>query len=487
MIVNGDAGRIPLTDGFVHTVCTSPPYWSLRRYSGEQERDWPEVCYAPMPGLGELAIEPMWCALGLEPTVEAYIGHMVLVFRDVYRVLRTDGVAWCVIGDSYASKPQLDNFADSKAPRRTPDNRCRTSAINAGDLVMIPHRLALALQADGWTVRNDVVWGKTNPMPESIAGWRWQRHRVKAGRREATQYKPAGWDTREQSHDELVGRYDDRQYEAEWSDCPGCDKCEANDGYVLRRGSWRHTRAHEVVLMLTKGMGYFSDQEKVRETTTGNAHSRGNGLHPKSHQPGEGIKQNSSFSAAVKETVSARNPRSVLTVSSEPYSGSHYACYPRALIAPLIRATCPAKCCPVCGAGWAPVVEKSPSSWEDRKRAGCVSGIGGSIKIQKQHGATYDFDNRAGGFGTPSQTSILGHRPSCECGVTDHIPGLVFDPFLGSGTTGAVAKELSLRWIGLDLAHEYLDLQAKVRTRTGAPSDALDGLPMFAGDNGHQR
>ena len=106
MILNGDAGRIPLRDGEIHCVVTSPPYWSLRKYAGEQERDWGEVRYSPVAGLGEVVVGEMRCALGLEGTVEAYIGHLVAVFREVRRVLRADGVAWVVMGDSYASTAQ---------------------------------------------------------------------------------------------------------------------------------------------------------------------------------------------------------------------------------------------------------------------------------------------------------------------------------------------------------------------------------------------
>ena len=89
---------------------------------------------------------------------------------------------------------------------------------------------------------------------------------------------------------------------------------------------------------------------------------------------------------------------------------------------------------------------------------------------------------------------FLGYRPSCECWPTTDendnatwLPGIVFDPFLGSGTVGMVARELGLRWVGLDLAHEYLDQQAKIRTKTGQPSNALDGLPMFADATGDIR
>jgi len=195
-IAASSAHQIPLPDETVHTVVTSPPYYSLRKYAGEQEIEWPAVSYAPMPGLGPVEIPAMTSALGLEPTPEAYIGHLVLCFREVRRVLRDDGVAWCVIGDDYKD----------------------------GQLQMTPHRLALALQGDGWTCRNDVVWAKKSPMPESVSGWRFQ------------------------------------------------------DG-KLRRGSWRHTRAHEFVLMLTKGMAYFCDQEKVREAIQPESYKRFDSAH----------------------------------------------------------------------------------------------------------------------------------------------------------------------------------------------------------------
>ena len=179
-------------------------------------------------------------------------------------------------------------------------------------------------------------------------------------------------------------------------------------------------------------------------------------------------------------------------------------CFPRALIASLIRATCPAKCCPVCGAGWAPVVEQLGET--NRQKA---NQLGFSKKNPLQQGI-----NCAGGHGDGSNriVNVLGYRPSCECnadylyGETRQgrgwfdavdiaalrkvekiegctiapVPGIVLDPFLGSGTTLAVAKELGLRGIGLDLSHEYLDQQAKIRVGIGAPSNALDGLPMFA-------
>lgn len=128
-----------LPDSSVHCVVTSPPYYGLRDY-GLPKSKWTEIEYAPLPGLSEIVIGPWEGCLGLEDNLEGYIGHLVAVFREVKRVLREDGICWLNLGDSYVQK----------------------------NLMLVPHRVALALQADGWWVRSDVVWSKTNPMPESV-------------------------------------------------------------------------------------------------------------------------------------------------------------------------------------------------------------------------------------------------------------------------------------------------------------------------------
>jgi len=183
---------------------------------------------------------------------------------------------------------------------------------------------------------------------------------------------------------------------------------------------------------------------------------------------------------------SGRNPRSVLTLSSESYKGAHYATFPRALVAPLIRATCPTRCCPVCGAGWAAVVER-PDFSEQPKR-------GNNHREGEMQSKGADYMTSAGqawqNWRNENPDQITGYRPTCDCyGKASwaqefdvaHVPGIVFDPFVGSGTTLQVARDLGLRGIGLDLAHSYLDQQAKVRAQVSAPSDALDALPLFAG------
>jgi len=135
----------------VQTCVTSPPYWGLRDY-GDGGQAWPEVEFAPMPGLplmrlepfmvepADLCVEAQTVALGLEPDPWAYVAHLVEVFRHVRRVLRDDGTLWLNLGDSYHDK-QVQG---------------------------IPWRVAFALQADGWILRSDIIWHKTNPMPESV-------------------------------------------------------------------------------------------------------------------------------------------------------------------------------------------------------------------------------------------------------------------------------------------------------------------------------
>ncbi len=111
--------------------------------------------------------------IGLETTVEAYIAALVAVFRAVHRVLRDDGTLWLNLGDTYASAWPCNRrsvigqgpIANGKRGDR-PDRR--GAGLKEKDLVGIPWRVALALQGDGWYLRSDIVWAKSNAMPESV-------------------------------------------------------------------------------------------------------------------------------------------------------------------------------------------------------------------------------------------------------------------------------------------------------------------------------
>jgi len=108
----------------------------------------------------------------LEPTFDAYISELVAVFREVHRVFRGDGTLWLNLGDVYAGGVNGRSAADSKShDDRTFRNKPFSTVGNGykpKDLMLLPARVALALQADGWWVRSDIIWHKPNPMPESI-------------------------------------------------------------------------------------------------------------------------------------------------------------------------------------------------------------------------------------------------------------------------------------------------------------------------------
>jgi DNA modification methylase len=176
-LINASAHDTGLDALSVHCIVTSPPYWGLRAYAGEQRIEWAEVEYSPMPGLPALSIPAMTCGLGEESTPEAYIGHMILVMREMWRVLRDDGTCWVNLGDSYAQS-EVRNRQGQSTGTIGDKSRARIALHETGrvlhhtlkpkDLCLIPARFALAAQADGWYVRSAITWCKGNPMPESV-------------------------------------------------------------------------------------------------------------------------------------------------------------------------------------------------------------------------------------------------------------------------------------------------------------------------------
>jgi site-specific DNA-methyltransferase (adenine-specific) len=204
-ILNGDCIEMmkTLPDRSVNCCVTSPPYFGLRDYGtaswegGDPNCDHkiPSNEHDPKRGTSDastshtLRFNRAHChkcgatrvdkQLGLEETPEAFVQKMVEVFSEVKRVLRDDGTLWLNLGDSYVSKPtgSLGNFTGSqhgfggghshqKASLQRPDKS--GFGIPEKNLIGIPWRVAFALQADGWYLRQDIIWHKPNPMPESV-------------------------------------------------------------------------------------------------------------------------------------------------------------------------------------------------------------------------------------------------------------------------------------------------------------------------------
>ena len=149
-ILIGDCRELlrQMADGSVQTCVTSPPYFGLRDYGQDRQ-------------------------IGLEPTPDEFVAAMVEVFREVHRVLADDGTLWLNLGDTYASawvcnrRNVVGSGSMENGKRENRPNRL-VNGLKEKDLIGIPWRVAFALQADGWYLRQDIIWHKPNPMPESV-------------------------------------------------------------------------------------------------------------------------------------------------------------------------------------------------------------------------------------------------------------------------------------------------------------------------------
>lgn len=384
-------------DAFVQCVVTSVPYWGLRDYGVEGQ-------------------------YGLEKSPEAYIAKMVEVFRELKRIMRDDAVLFLNMGDCYQDK----------------------------QLVGMPWRLAFALQADGCWLRSDIIWFKTNPMPEALNGWRWERHRVKV----KDGIKHSGG-TRGNANGAFESSLHTQGRYAQWRECPGCPKCEANDGLILRKGSWRPTSAHEYIFMLTKSANYYADGEAVRDA----AQDWGQ----RDRKPGSAFVDGTpgrSKQFGGKDCDFAqrgRNLRNVWRISTAPFAGAHFATFAPKIPELCIKAgTSDKGACPKCGGPWVRVVNrKFVGSYHDHKADGIQYGL-------RQNGA--------GPAKTWNIPETLGWRPSCACDAGEPVPCVVLDPFMGAGTTGLVAEKLGRDWLGIELNPEYVEMaEARIRKATTTP------------------
>jgi len=253
-----------LPDDSVDCIVTSPPYWGLRSYLADDDPDKAKE-------------------MGAEPTLAEYVERLVALFRELRRALKPEGVAWLNLGDSYAqSGAGMAGRNDSGREREgggsgsgRPDGSDRKRierrhGLKPKDLCLVPYRVALALQDDGWYLRSHVIWAKPNPMPESVTD--------------------------------------------------------------------RPTSSHEAVFLLTKSARYFYDAEAVKEPSV---IGKGAVRNIACANKGNGENRNDGDRFGVVND-GFRNIRNVWTVATKPYSGSHYAVMPPALVEPCIKAGCPA-------------------------------------------------------------------------------------------------------------------------------------------------
>lgn len=322
-LIQANALRLPLADESVNCCVTSPPYYGLRDYGSPDQ-------------------------IGLEPTPEDYVANMLSVFREVWRVLRRDGTLWLNLGDTYANDNKWGGASGNKNYTSVAGgyDAARHIRRNTGrkpkNLIGVPWLVALALQSDGWYLRQDIIWHKPNAMPENVK------------------------DRPSTAHENV---------------------------FLFTK--------HEHIFLMSKRAHYYYDFDDVKEPAiTGD-----NGSRFDTGKTGEQtIKP---YSKGDRTDDGFRNLRSVWSVPTCSYPGSHFATFPPALIEPMIKAGCPAD-------------------------------------------------------------------------------GVVLDPFVGSGTTVQVARNLGRRAIGLDINAQYLNLaEDRVCTEFGEltqqEGESLADLPMFEG------
>ncbi len=271
-----------LPEESVHCVVTSPPYWGLRDYGVEG-------------------------AIGLEPTFEEHIETLVTVFREVRRALRKDGTCWLNCGDSYAGSwgaqsrdnpcvetSALSNGQVHTAPKGTLTGSTeRTPGLKPKDLVLMPARVALALQADGWWLRSEIVWHKPNPMPESVT------------------------DRPTSAHEKLFllakgARY---FYDAQAVRVPRThpNRPKFRPGSYRDQGSAPQNNSHK------------SDKPRGHSRRHAGVNDRWDAM-PKAEQQAMGA-----------------NLRNVWTISTDSFPEAHFATFPPKLVEPCIKAGCPVR------------------------------------------------------------------------------------------------------------------------------------------------
>jgi DNA modification methylase len=257
--------------------------------------------------------------IGLEASPQEFIATLVAVFREVRRVLRKDGTCWINMGDSYAGswgaqgRPQSDTgeMAGRKVGHARQINSHPRFQANTGtigkewglkpkDKMLMPHRLAIALCDDGWWIRDDIVWNKKNPMPESA------RDRC----------------TKAHEFVFLLARSQRYYFDADAIAEPASENTNSRRAVIKEPDGWD----------ATKGNGRH-----------GSVHKRGRdkGQLRKLADSGSGTKNNTSFDDAMAVMPETRNKRSVWTIASEAFPEAHFATFPTALVEPCILAGCP--------------------------------------------------------------------------------------------------------------------------------------------------
>lgn len=361
-----------LPDESVHCCITSPPYWGMRTY--EQQ-----------PGM-----------IGLEPTFAEHLANLMEVFREVRRVLRSDGTLWVVYGDGYSHSGNGSRDPDLWPKQSRNDHRVehskRTSEFKPKDAMLMPHRLAIAMQDDGWWVRSPICWVKANGMPESVTD--------------------------------------------------------------------RPAQSYEMVYLFAKSERYFYDRVAVLQPPQSGPSDlkkmdeqldRIGGKHLESTD--EMQKASALTTIGRKRSVGSSagvNLRNVWHIATEPFPGPHFAVMPKKLVELcILAATSDHGVCAKCGAPWRRKTRKRATG---RRRRRAEAGLG-QTQSRESHGLTAV----EGEFQEGVEVQTVGWLPTCDhrAGI---VPATALDPFAGAGTVGLVADRLARASVLIEISPTYAQM-----------------------------
>ena len=393
------------------------------------------------------------CAFGLEDTPEDYVSHTIEFLRAIRRVLRKDGVVFWDIGDSYVgggvNKPYTGWAIHSKLNREGIFFQ-KPIVGKPKDLCLIPFRVAIAAQQDGWFVRSVIIWNKLNPLPESCRDRPTESHEYIIMLTKSSHYY---WDmeaVREKYQPDSL-----RPSKRNVNNPKGMDR-QGVDDWLENKSTGRNLRSVWTFSTESFGVEMCKACGKVYESAE---YQRLPEIGRKERlKPVNGYKDGFRSIAYVdNELDKDESPTMIKKICHCGRSDwlSHFATFPRALPEKCILAATSEKGnCSKCGKPWVRIIEKGDivkGEWGHNQPV-----IGKHTESKESRG---EFMSRYPS-GCHYENKTLGWQAQCQCDIPAE-PAIVLDPFAGSGTVGEVAKSLGRKCILIDLSAEYCKLAQK--------------------------
>lgn len=423
-----------LPEKSAHMVVTSPPYFGLRDYGAGQERRWSDGWVG---------------ALGAEPTPQMFVAHTVAWMQEVKRVLRSDGTVWLNLGDTWASgeKGRHDavqsrlylGLGNSQRGLRQPSSG--KSGLPPGNLVGIPWRCALALQDDGWVLRQDIIWHKPSPMPESVHNRCTKAHEYIFLLTKSNRYYYGAEAIKESGGGHKTGGA------MNYHPTRGREYLSQNveESYTLsnKRSVWTvssqgYPGAHFATFprrlvepCIKAGTSEYgacsscgSPWRRVIETKQ-LTRERPNDYVKRTGEDGTGNSCSNSV-AGVETKTTGWEPTCYCFLDTD-------------------------RRCRECGVSWKAEKAAAGKDWNAAKRRD-----GKEMESGNHSRGREDSDSLVS---LSSSSPVERHQP-CLCFSQEVVPCTVLDPFVGSGTTCCAAVSLGRRSVGIDLSEQYLAYHA---------------------------